>query len=160
MPQEIGLRARYSDPESADRLPDHVLSALKRIEEWNLEGAKRGAVRAGHLEEKEVDEVERELRRFLAVCLLAREGIVEEDPVGPTGKVDALWHAFILDTESYVSFCQQVMGGFVHHAVDPDAPGPVAGDGMRKLLDTYFEGADVDGVWAGQLATCWPSNGH
>ncbi len=158
MPQEIGLRSKYQDPSSSDTLPDDVLSALSRLEEWDLTAAKEGAVHTGYVSEREADEVAREFRRFMAIYLLAREGIVDRDPVGPSKKVDALWHAFLLDTEAYEAFCQQVMGGYVHHAAGEHKPDRPSGDGMRKLLGTYFEGADLKGIWAGQLAVCWPND--
>jgi len=155
MAQDLKLRPEFRDPEAKECLPPHVLEALNQIEEWSLEAATLCAVQAGDLSKKEVDEVERELRRFLAVVLLAREGFVEKDVVAPSSKVDALWHAFILDTQSYLSFSELVLGGYLHHHPEPEQR-PVSGKGMRRALETYFDGVDVDGIWAGQLARCWP----
>ncbi|MEC7120422.1 MAG: hypothetical protein VXW65_11035 [Pseudomonadota bacterium] len=33
----------------------------------------------------------------------------------PSKAVDALWHAFILDTQRYADFCQQAFGRMLHH---------------------------------------------
>ncbi len=33
----------------------------------------------------------------------------------PSKAMDALWHAFILDTRAYQSFCQQAFGHYFHH---------------------------------------------
>jgi hypothetical protein len=33
----------------------------------------------------------------------------------PSKAVDALWHAFILDTRAYHAFCQRAFGGYFHH---------------------------------------------
>ena len=54
----------------------------------------------------------------------------------PSRAVDAAWHAFILMTQPYESFCQQAFGAFVHHS--PNLPG--ASDKLRDqpgLAMTY-----------------------
>jgi hypothetical protein len=33
----------------------------------------------------------------------------------PTAGVDALWHAFVLDTRTYAAFCNKAFGGMLHH---------------------------------------------
>jgi hypothetical protein len=33
----------------------------------------------------------------------------------PSQAVDEAWHAFILSTKSYASFCQRAFGKFLHH---------------------------------------------
>ncbi|QWK81231.1 glycine-rich domain-containing protein [Ochrobactrum sp. BTU1] len=52
---------------------------------------------------------ERELKRFLAICAIFH------DPIGMRGSVDELWHSFIIFTEDYASFCEEVAGHFIHH---------------------------------------------
>lgn len=72
-------------------------------------------------------EHEREIKRFLLVCALNTTG----KPVGMAGPVDELWHTFILFTQEYADFCEQVAGRFLHHA--PAVPG----DERRKLQSSY-----------------------
>jgi hypothetical protein len=33
----------------------------------------------------------------------------------PTAGVDALWHAFVLDTRAYAAFCEKTFGNMLHH---------------------------------------------
>jgi hypothetical protein len=33
----------------------------------------------------------------------------------PTAGVDALWHAFVLDTRAYAAFCEKAFGNMLHH---------------------------------------------
>lgn len=40
----------------------------------------------------------------------------------PSMEVDQLWHEHILDTRNYHSYCQNVIGCFVHHIPDKTAP--------------------------------------
>lgn len=52
---------------------------------------------------------ERELKRFLAIC------IIYQEPIGMRGAVDELWHTFIMFTKNYASFCNKIAGYFIHH---------------------------------------------
>lgn len=103
-------------------------------------------------------EHERELRRFLALHAL--------DPdagYGMAGAVDDLWHALILCTELYATFCETVAGAFIHHT-PAYIQGPPDGGYDRLLRDydrVFGEPAPTD-VWpspAGVLAqeNCRPT---
>lgn len=41
-----------------------------------------------------------------------------DEELVPTRAVDEVWHCHILDTRSYVDWCNQVFGQYLHH--DPD----------------------------------------
>src|SRR6185369_17776993 len=51
----------------------------------------------------------------------------------PSKAVDAYWHAFILDTNSYAEWCERTLGRFLHHVpaerLGSDA---AANDGLRR----------------------------
>src|SRR5262245_36724734 len=55
-------------------------------------------------------EVERELRRYLAIC-----AIYPDQTIPMYGPADKLWHVFITFTRDYAAFCQKVAGRFIHH---------------------------------------------
>jgi hypothetical protein len=55
-------------------------------------------------------DLERELRRYLAICAL-----YPDTRVPMKGPVDELWHLFITFTHDYAEFCRQVAGRFIHH---------------------------------------------
>ncbi|MHC0431581.1 glycine-rich domain-containing protein [Streptomyces sp. O3] len=38
-----------------------------------------------------------------------------EEPLSPSPLVDDFWHAFLLHTRAYQTFCEQAFGAFVHH---------------------------------------------
>lgn len=59
----------------------------------------------------EVSRVEAGLRQFFLAHLRARRFVGM-----PSQVVDALWHAFILDTRAYAAFCRQAFGGMLHHS--------------------------------------------
>ena len=49
-------------------------------------------------------------RRFLSLKMrFPRSKLV------PTEDIDLIWHAHILDTENYLSDCERLFGGFLHH---------------------------------------------
>lgn len=61
------------------------------------------------LPEDALDEHEREIKRFLALCA------INPGRYGMRGPLDELWHTFILFTSSYAEFCRELGGGFIHH---------------------------------------------
>lgn len=156
MAQEIHLRPRYSDADSPQKLDDSILDAIQEIERLDLEVPREAAIQAGHLTSAEAPSVERELRRFLALCLLARRGVIDEAGIGPTKPVDKLWHSFVLWTKEYVDFCERALGGYLHHEYGLTPPPEDDGSRMREALETYFERVDEE-VWAGSLDRCWPN---
>jgi hypothetical protein len=85
-------------------------------------------------------EHERELKRYLALC--ARDGA----GYGMRGPIDELWHTFIVFTEKYAKFCQQVGGRFLHHSpnTSPNTSdskarqqGASIGEGYVRFLEAY-----------------------
>jgi hypothetical protein len=62
---------------------------------------------------------------FLGAC--ARD---HDEPLAPSELVDIGWHAFVLCTQDYAQFCDQIAGRFIHHTPtdenDPTASGPAA----------------------------------
>jgi hypothetical protein len=84
-------------------------------------------------------EHEHELKRYLALCAM--------DPVasyGMRGPIDEIWHTFIMFTEQYALFCDQVAGRFLHHSPSTSnrktlAPeqGPSIREGYIRFLEAY-----------------------
>lgn len=64
-----------------------------------------------HLEEKDLFLVARALRMFFLLQLRAGGRML----FMPSKAVDALWHAFILDTRAYHAFCRHAFGRYFHH---------------------------------------------
>jgi predicted metal-dependent enzyme (double-stranded beta helix superfamily) len=57
---------------------------------------------------------EREIKRYLALAAL-----FPDQPLGMAGKVDDLWHTFIIFTREYQRFCWSVCGHYIHHRPTP-----------------------------------------
>jgi len=70
--------------------------------------------------------LEEEFKRFVCLTL-----ITPDQPHAPPGSVDMYWHFFILHTEQYMDFCEEIWGNFQgdpkyrHHypARDENRPG-------------------------------------
>ncbi|MBO0132602.1 glycine-rich domain-containing protein [Agrobacterium burrii] len=78
---------------------------------------------------------EKELKRFLALCAIYR------GPIGMRGQVDELWHSFLMFTEDYQRFCEEVAGEFIHHAPN-DEDTPEAGRRIAALrFNATYEAA-------------------
>ncbi|MDQ6685209.1 MAG: hypothetical protein M3Z16_08780 [Pseudomonadota bacterium] len=63
------------------------------------------------LDGRDCDLVERGLRQFFMACLRSDRRFVAM----PSKVVDAFWHEFILHTKAYASWCDLVLGRFLHH---------------------------------------------
>lgn len=148
----LGLREQYRDPDSPDCLPDDVLERIGQIADEDLTLVVERALERGDLDPVDPEDLELEFKRYLAIALLSRRGIVPEEKVGPTETVDEVWHSFIVHTREYVDFCGRVLDGYLHHVV---ATPRAEGEEMRGLLNRYFEGVDADGIWSGPLFICW-----
>lgn len=76
----------------------------------------------------------REMLRYLVLCALnPRAGY------GMAGKVDDVWHTFIIFTHEYTRFCEEVAGRYIHHAPNlPDADEEGGDpDAYRQMLTDY-----------------------
>lgn len=89
------------------------------------------------LPQEALDEHEREIKRFLALCSM------NPGRYGMRGPMDELWHTFILFTSSYAEFCRELGGGFIHHL--PASPkerrshDPDKKSGYVRFLEDYEE---------------------
>lgn len=81
----------------------------------------------------------KEMLKFLDVCHAA------EETVSPSPKVDKAWHAFLLFTRDYASYCDERFGCFIHH--EPmDSSDPVAY--QRAYLEAQLPYGELDPrVW-------------
>ncbi len=56
-------------------------------------------------------EHERELKRFLAICAINPDRMI-----GMSGRIDELWHTFLMFTWDYHEFCSSIAGRYIHHS--------------------------------------------
>jgi hypothetical protein len=63
--------------------------------------------------------------------------------LGPSTAVDAGWHAFLLHTREYASFCARVAGRFIHH--EPADGDSGSGGTLAQTVEALrTTGYDVD----------------
>jgi len=98
---------------SADLSP--VLHRLTQVDRWS----KKSAVKAVEL-----------YRNFL----LLKKKYGSQHQLPPSYEIDEAWHAHILHTEDYMTFCNHVFGGFLHHH-----PHIAHQKGDTKKLELLFE---------------------
>lgn len=133
------------------KLDDEQRATLQYIEEFDLSSELRSAVEEGDVEEDEVEAAERETKRFLALASLQD---VEGRRLGPTRKVDALWHAFILNTEAYHDFCMKVYGEMLHHVPATAEMREAPIENARSVVEDLFESVDRT-IWEGPTYICF-----
>lgn len=123
---------------------------------WDKSVVKRYAVQKGVLSAEEIDAVEEEYNKFLALTLAYPKTRV---PVA--GKVDLLWHTHILFTNDYSNMAAALGVPYIHHrpgildeSMDMDAEFT---DMTIPLYELHFGAADRS-MWAKALC-CSSSEG-
>jgi hypothetical protein len=66
---------------------------------------------------------------FLATCAVS--GV----RMSPSKAIDPGWHAFILHTNEYETFCQQVAGRFIHHVPADQSDSATRGAPARAAIE-------------------------
>jgi hypothetical protein len=100
------------------------------------------------LSHKEAEQLFLDMKQFLYMCG-TRPGICS-----PTDPIDAAWHEFVLYTEDYANFCQNMFGRFIHHV----PPTYLSGKGRTKgkTWRTYQVALDI----FGELSSNWEVPEH
>ena len=78
---------------------------------------------------EDAESLERELKRYLILF-----AINPQKGYPMAGPVDDLWHTFLLFTQQYAQFCQQVAGHFIHHVPADPAASPAQ---LRQWQEDY-----------------------
>jgi hypothetical protein len=72
-------------------------------------------------------------KKFLALCARNRSaGLV------PSKKIDAMWHAFLLNTRDYFRFCDLV-GGYIHHQPSESSKPEGYTETVKLFRETFGE---------------------
>jgi hypothetical protein len=99
----LGLKADF-------RVSQTVLDTLAYIADFDLEGDDQFAKAAKRLKHGGAT---LEFKRFLALPVLYPDDSPQS--FAPSLPLDALWHAFILNTPRYREFCDRVYGRYLDH---------------------------------------------
>jgi hypothetical protein len=91
----------------------HLAARLAFIERFRfpLRLASETRERYPQLGPADLKRVEHALRQYFRLCARSRLKRVAM----PSRVVDAMWHAWILDTRAYANFCKLAFGRFLHH---------------------------------------------
>ena len=92
------------------------------------------------------DEDIAEYKRFLAIRAAIADAVNPEAMLlSPTNDMDAVWHAHLLDTRSYKTTCELLLGknGFIHHDPYP-VKDPAVRSARRALLMAIWKSAFPD----------------
>jgi hypothetical protein len=100
---------------------------------------------------KQVEEHVRELKRYLVMVAARGETLVMGGPV------DELWHTWMLYSRSYVQFCEQVAGRYLHHQ---PGRGSMSAEEERNhwaafkaLYQEMFDASPPEEIWPGAYPT-------
>lgn len=126
--------------------------AFERLLEWDISTVKQYAVQKGLYTAEEIDTIEAEYKKYLALCI----GYPATALPTPT-KLDDLWHQHILFTRDYHTMCQSVGGRYLHHEpfVGDVKVDPKARSQMRIMYLREF-GRQPNTIWLGD-GLCSPN---
>lgn len=97
------------------------------------------------LDEERASLLFEDTKRFLYLCGSKQKG---DFILAPPEAIDLGWHEFLLFTEDYQSFCQSLLGRFIHHRPrrpeDPPGNGQVLRDTRALALATFGQ---LSGNW-------------
>lgn len=153
---QLGLRREFQH--GSDKLEDRVLDRLEAVAAFDLNETLGAAVAAGELDASQAETAGSEFKRFLALTVLANQGVAEVDQriAGPSPLVDAVWHECLEDEAGYRAMCNNVLGFDLGHGVDHEAESQEqSSKPMVDLLTEFFVQHD-SAAWSGKLADCWP----
>lgn len=121
-----------------------AISAYERISLWNFEKVRSKLLYDNYSLEMAEKCIE-EYKKFMSIACCQKEA-----EFGMSGPVDDVWHAHILDTIDYMSFCIEFAGEYLHHvpATSKDNNADLQRSYARLLsaLEANFGLVD-DSVW-------------
>lgn len=136
-------------PDAIDRLEARLDLSLVRMK---LADPEDGAGYAG----PELDVMEREYRRFLALHLVHPDA-----DIVPCKLVDVIWHQHILDTAAYRADCDAIFGRFLDHfpyfGMRDEGDAQALSDAYADTIDRYRDafGEPAEGTWiSADAASC------
>ncbi|HEY7065094.1 MAG TPA: hypothetical protein VII06_26700 [Chloroflexota bacterium] len=92
-------------------LTDAELTALQRLEDYDLAPVRARLLNRGVLPAERIDDAIFEFRRFLGLAVVGYDRRLAVVGVA----VDEVWHTCLLFTRLYADLCDQTVGHFVHH---------------------------------------------
>lgn len=132
-------------------LSSSVVAVHARLLAWDLSKVKRHAVEAGLYTADEIDAVETEYKKWLALAVASNDGI----PISTA--IDPLWHEHIIFTQDYTEMGKVIAGRYIHHrpAVLDDEKELVRQFGAKtlSLYQKYFGTPDPK-YWGSVVCRC------
>lgn len=128
---------------------DEDVNLFQKILNWDLSRQNSYLVERGGCSQEKANEMEREYKRFLFL------NIKYSSYKLPMSKmVDDIWHAHVLSTRNYYSFCEEIAGRFIHH-------GPTISDAENRALMPEYLGNTIPFYakhFGKPSAEYWPTN--
>ncbi len=114
-----------------------VMGVYARVSAWDLSIIKMYAVNKGLYSADEIDAIEEEYKRFIALAFSHRS------PISISQKIDQLWHTHILFTQDYIAMCESVGGRYLHHRPSILDGGSAHGSATSELYQAHFGAQDT-----------------
>ena len=80
------------------------------LTKWDLSRTRQIMLRDRKYTKQQLDALEREYKRYIALCVRFREV-----PMPMSSVVDPMWHAHLIDTADYHAMCKALGVSYIHH---------------------------------------------
>lgn len=87
---------------------------------------------------EEAEEVFRETLKWLYLCAHGMANGFACAMTEEIGKLDEMWHTFLLFTRDYADFCERYFGIFLHHVPLDDDESPMDLEALQEQLERQF----------------------
>jgi hypothetical protein len=121
----------------SQRTPEERQALIERVMAYPLDRVVARHVQDYVISKKRARLHERELKRYLILRVL-----YPETKFDMWGYVDYFWHTWLMFTDSYYKFCNEVLGTFIHHwpTIASDYPKePKAVSAWSEAADRNFD---------------------
>lgn len=109
----------------------HAQEALVRLDKWDFTPIRKYAVAKGVYPAEKVNDVEREYKRFIALCATGRINTMSRE-------LDDFWHCHVLFSKNYTQMCHWLGVPYIHHnPCETEEDRLNLADGYKETLEFY-----------------------
>lgn len=133
-----------------------VTAVHARLAAWDLSVVKKHAVQVGLYPADEIDAVEAEYKKWLALAIVYRN-----EPIPISAAIDSMWHHHIIFTQDYTAMGVAMTGKYLHHRpsiLDDKKDLERAFDAKTLIRYKQHFGTPDPKYWDSVLCKCGPTD--
>lgn len=125
-------------------LPVQTVESLFKLEKYELPSGVKERLRQkkpfDKMTDKHIEQIIIEFKKFIAILVINNKNDTNVQMVSDL--VDEVWHAFILFTNQYKKFCDDIVGRYIHHEPNVTSeygPDPLFAYIKKRSIEFFYE---------------------